>query len=146
MDKELILAVKGNDTERVKELLNEGAKVNPEKAGEDYPIIHAESLEMVKILVEAGSYVNTPFFNPLTKSCLTENYEVYRYLKKNGAKNVVHSWNDIIESVGIGGKLAHFINTYCDGSIHFKDSRGKTVADIIGRETIEFFKNVKLTD
>lgn len=146
MNTELILAVKENKTERVKELLNAGAKVNPEKAGEDYPIIHAESLEMVKILVEAGSHVNTPFLNSLTKSCLAENYEVYHYLKKNGAKNVVHSWNDIIELVGIGGKLAYFINTHCDGSIYFKDFLGKTVADIIGRETIEFFENVKLTD
>ena len=84
----LIDKVKLDDVLEVEKLLQEGADIESQDSKGWTPLIYANSLEMVKLLIKYGANVNARaehYLNPLFSAAYDGNLDKFKYLLKNGA-------------------------------------------------------------
>ncbi len=87
IDKSLLEAIKKDDVEKVRLVLNKGANINTE-LGSVTPLLAASSLEMVKLLVANGADIDAAEINGFTalnRAVVRMNEDIVKYLISIGA-------------------------------------------------------------
>lgn len=145
-------AVKENNIEMVRYLLNHGAKVNPDVQGEETPLycaVNCSGIEMVELLVEAGADIEQPVWNEETvvMSAAATSSRILKYLVEKGADINKQSTEGVtcLYYAVIGGKrenVEFLLSQGVDTSPVIKD--GKTAYQIAkdkkDKEILRIFK------
>jgi ankyrin repeat protein len=164
MEAELFDAIKANDFDKVKSLIENGANVNPKisKKFEFYtPLMLASekgNFEIAKLLIDNGADVNKKSFcsTPLMLASEKGNFEIAKLLIENGAKINIKGGNgetvliqayrkdrinvDIVKLLISKGAHLNAVNDEGKTALFYACEKGEYLNDIDNEEHFEFIK------